>query len=236
METVDWIDLGKTRYDSALKTQRLLHEECWRGRRRDIVIFQQNEPMITCGIDADKEHILWSDARLREAGIAVREVPRGGGVTYHGPGQIVISPLLHFLRYRRTAHLYLRALEETMMRLLGKFGVEALRVDGRSGVFVNSGKNHKPDTPDIIDKTDKIDKIVSVGLSVSHGVTMHGMALNISPDMLHFEAIVACGLQDCGMTSLAALGRDVSYQEARDAWLVEFAETFGAELVPSENF
>jgi lipoate-protein ligase B len=239
METVDWLDFGETRYDRALEIQRTLHEECWRGLRRDIVIFQRNEPMITCGVDADKEHILWSDARLREAGIAVREVPRGGGVTYHGPGQIVISPLLHFLRYRRTAHLYLRALEETMMRLLEKFGIAAIRVDGKSGVFVNSGKSRGSEVPNIIDKTDKIDKIdkiVSVGLSVSHGVTMHGMALNISPDMRHFEAIVACGLHDSGVTSLAALGRDVSYQEARDAWLAEFAETFGAVPVPAENF
>lgn len=134
------ISAARTTYDGALSLQRRAHWECWAGHRRDVLIFQQNGPVITCGIDADKEHILWSGTRLRAAGISVREVPRGGGVTYHGPGQIVISPLLHFLRYRRTAHLYLRALEETMALLLEKFGAEPQRIDGKSGVFVNGDK------------------------------------------------------------------------------------------------
>jgi lipoate-protein ligase B len=193
------------------------------------VIFQRNEPVITCGADAKGDHILWSDSRLTEAGIAVRQVSRGGGVTYHGPGQLVVSPVLHFLRYRGTAHLYLRALEEIMIRLLEKFNVEALRIEGKSGVFVacGNGSGHS--------------KIASAGLSVSHGVTMHGMSLNIDPNMRHFEAIVACGLFDSGVTSLAMLGQCVSYEDARDAWLTEFAGVFGAEVTANsvsdfENF
>ncbi|MDR1021397.1 MAG: lipoyl(octanoyl) transferase LipB [Synergistaceae bacterium] len=215
MDTVDWLDLGEIGYDEALDIQLSLHGKCWRGLRRDIVIFQRNEPLITCGVDSDRDHILWGDSLLREAGIAVREVQRGGGVTYHGPGQIIVSPLLRFTRYCRTAHLYLRALEEVMIRLLGRFGVNAERVCGKSGVFVCCGADGRRD------------KIASAGLSVSHGVTMHGMSLNIDPDMRHFEAIVACGLYESGVTSLAALGCAVSYGQARDAWLEEFAGVFG---------
>jgi lipoate-protein ligase B len=221
MDTVDWLDLGEIGYDEALDIQLSLHGECWRELRRDIVIFQQNEPLITCGVDSDRDHILWGDSLLREAGIAVREVSRGGGVTYHGPGQIIVSPLLHFTRYCRTAHLYLRSLEEVMIRLLAKFGVNAERVCGKSGVFVCGAVGRR-------------DKIASAGLSVSHGVTMHGMSLNIDPDMRHFEAIIACGLYDSGVTSLATLGRAVSYGEARDAWLEEFEDVFGVKADRAE--
>ena len=212
---MEWLDLGTINYDEALLAQQKLHEECWRGLRPDVVLFQQNEPVITCGVDADPRHILWSEPRLREAGIKVKTVSRGGGVAYHGPGQLVVSPVLHFLRYRKTALLYLRALEDVMILLLGHYGVEGRRVEGKSGVFVGN------------------DKIAAVGLACSHSVTMHGMSLNICPDMRHYEAIVACGLHDAGVTSLEALGRDVpSYEKVRDEWLAVFSTVFGIRPEP----
>ena len=219
--SVEWLDLGVIDYDEAFFIQQKLHEECWRGLRPDVVIFQQNEPVITCGIDADPSHILWSEHRLREVGIKVKKVGRGGGVAYHGPGQLVISPVLHFLRYRETAHLYLRSLEDVIIFLLGRQGVEGRRIEGKSGVFVGN------------------DKVAAVGLACSHSVTMHGMSLNIRPNMRHYEAIIACGLWDVGVTSLEALGHQVpSYEKIRDEWLVAFSTVFGLRPEPlkSKNY
>ncbi|MDR3321298.1 MAG: lipoyl(octanoyl) transferase LipB [Synergistaceae bacterium] len=218
MPDVEWLDLGETGYDDALVTQRGLHEECWRGVRPDVLLFQSNEPVITCGVDSEAEHILWDNERLRRAGIKMRSVPRGGGVSYHGPGQIVVSTILHFLRYRRTAHLFLRAIEEVVIRLLGRCGVDGSRIDGKSGVFVGN------------------DKIAAVGLALSHSVMTHGVSLNICPDMRHYGAIVACGLADSGVTSLETLGRAASYDGVRDGFIAEFADVFGATLRPMKNF
>ena len=221
MDPVEWLDLGATGYDEALLVQRKLHGECWRGLRPDVVLFQQNEPVITCGIDADPAHILWSEPRLREAGIKVKKVSRGGGVSYHGPGQLVVSPVLHFLRYRKTAHVYLRALEDVMILLLERYGFEGRRIEGKSGVFVGN------------------DKIAAAGLACSHSVTMHGMSLNVCPDMRHYEAIVACGLHDTGVTSLEALGCETpsheAYEKARDAWLAAFPAVFGVQPEPMKK-
>jgi lipoate-protein ligase B len=218
MPDVEWLDLGERGYDDALLIQRRLHEECWRSARPDVLLFQSSEPVITRGVDSAEEHILWDDERLRLAGIKTRSVPRGGGVSYHGPGQLVASTILHFLRYRSTAHLFLRAIEEAVIRLLGRYGVEGTRIEGKSGVFVGN------------------DKIAAVGLALSHSVTMHGVSLNICPDMRHYDAIIACGLADSGVTSLEALGVSASYGEVRDGLIAEFAEVFGAVLRPMENF
>ena len=218
LNMVEWLDLGTADYDKAFIVQQKLHEDCWKGLRPDVVLFQQNEPVITCGIDADPRHIIWSEPRLREAGIKIKRVSRGGGVTYHGPGQLVVSPVLHFLRYRKTAHLYLSALEDVMILLLARYGVEGRRIEGKSGVFVGN------------------DKIAAVGLACSHSVTMHGMSLNICPDMRYYEAIVACGLQDAGVTSLEALGREApSYEKVRDAWLAAFFVVFGFRPKPMKK-
>ncbi|MDR1966615.1 MAG: hypothetical protein LBQ36_07875, partial [Synergistaceae bacterium] len=98
-ELIEWLDLGEISYDEALEIQTRLHGECWRGAGGDKAIFQQNEPLITCGLDSDPAHVLWSEEHLRGAGIKIRRVKRGGGVSYHGPGQMVASLVCRFLRY-----------------------------------------------------------------------------------------------------------------------------------------
>jgi lipoate-protein ligase B len=216
--TVEWLDLGEINYDDALSIQCELHEACWRNTRPDVLIFQRNEPVITCGADSDQDHILWEDERLQGAGIKKRAVPRGGGVSYHGPGQMVVSTVLHFLRYRKTAHLFLRAVEEVIIRLLNSYGIEGLRIEGKSGVFAGN------------------DKIAAVGLALSHLVTMHGVSLNICPDMNHYDAIIACGLSDTGVTSLELLGRTPPYDEVRDVFISNFADVFEAIPVPMKDY
>jgi lipoyl(octanoyl) transferase len=112
----------------------------------------------------------------------------------------------------------LRAIEEVVIRMLDRYGVAGTRIEGKSGVFVGN------------------DKIASVGLALSHSVTMHGVSLNICPDMNHYEAIIACGLVDTGVTSLELLGIKRSYDDVRDDCISSFAETFDVQLEPVVNF
>jgi lipoyl(octanoyl) transferase len=121
-------------------------------------------------------------------GIDVAYVDRGGDVTYHGPGQLVISPILHLRDYSISVHQYLRNLEETIIRLLHNYGIESQRIPGLSGVWVGS------------------EKIAAVGIAIQHGITRHGISININPDMAHFTYIVPCGIQDRGVTSMEKLG------------------------------
>ena len=215
MRKVGWLDVGLTGYDEAFALQTRLHGEVARRERDDAILFQENYPVITAGQSADFEHLLWSEERLKDEGIALREVSRGGDITCHCPGQLVISPMLHFREYDgiATVHDYLRALEETIIRLLGGLGIEAKRREGMSGVWV------------------KNDKLAAVGVAVSHSVTLHGVSVNVNADLRFFEPIVACGLHGMGVTSLEKQGvRCASLAEVRDAWLSCFEEVYGARM------
>lgn len=213
MRAVGWYDAGLTEYDEAFALQKRLHGEVVRRERDDCVLFQENYPVITAGQSADFAHLLWSRERLEESGIAIREVSRGGDMTCHCPGQLVISPIVHFREYDgiTTALDYIRALEQTIILSLLRLGVEAGRREGMSGVWVQKSK------------------LAAVGVAVSHSVTLHGAAVNASPDLRYFEPIVACGLHGMGVTSLEALGvSGVTLAQIRGLWLESFCEVFGA--------
>ncbi len=215
MRKVGWLDVGLSDYDEAFALQTRLHSEVARRERDDVMLFQENYPVITAGQSADFEHLLWSEERLRNEGIALREVSRGGDITCHCPGQLVISPILHFREYDgiATVHDYLRALEETVIRLLAGFGIEAARREGMSGVWVGN------------------EKLAAVGVAVSHSVTLHGVSINVNADLRCFEPIVACGLHGMGVTSLEKQGvHGLTLAEVRDAWLERFREVFGAHV------
>ncbi len=217
-DRIQWLDAGYIGYDQALGIQLKLHEACWQERRGDAILFQESPPVITLGKSSHRENLLWTTAELDAAGIDVREVGRGGDITYHGPGQLIISPILHFRRFASTALEYLRMLEETVIRLLNGYGVKAGRIGGKTGVWV--GEN----------------KIAAVGVAVSHSVTMHGIAINVCPDMDHFSAIIPCGLQGMGVTSLEALGcGKPPLSDVRDRWLKAFENIFGVEAAKTEG-
>jgi len=217
-DRIQWLDAGYIGYDQALEIQLQLHEACWQERRGDVILFQESPPVITLGKSSHRENLLWTTAELDAAGIEVRDVGRGGDITYHGPGQLIISPILHFRRFASTALGYLRMLEETVIRLLDGYGVKAGRIGGKTGVWVRE------------------DKIAAVGVAVSHSVTMHGIAINVCPDMDHFSAIIPCGLQGMGVTALEALGHGKPpLTEVRGGWLKAFEEIFGVAVVQTEG-
>ena len=164
----------------------------------------------------DRSHVIAPPETLTAHGIDVVEAGRGGDVTYHGPGQLVGYPILDLSPDRRDVHRYVRDIEQAMIDAAAAFGVEAGRVPGLTGAWVEG------------------EKLAAIGVRVSRWITSHGFALNVATDLTHFGYIVPCGIHDRGVTSLGRLlGRDVPLQAVEDAVVQAFSAVFGR--VPVER-
>jgi lipoate-protein ligase B len=177
--------IGRSEYDAALALQRRLHRLRVTGEIPDVVVVTEHSPVITLGRNAVEGNVLAPRSLLREKGIPVVRVERGGDVTFHGPGQIVIYPVVDLRASRFGVSDYVWALEEAAITVLARYRVEASRRTGFPGVWAGAAK------------------IASVGVFVSRWVTMHGMAINIDVDLAGFDLIQPCGLEGVHMTSLA---------------------------------
>lgn len=218
MRTVLHADLGRIAYGPALALQRRLHALRREGWIPDVVLSLEHTPVITIGRQGDEGHILAPPEELARHEVEVYPVERGGDVTYHGPGQLVLYPILHLREAGLDLHRYVWNLEEVMIRAARRFGVEADRRPGFPGAWHGSGK------------------LGSVGVHVRGWVTIHGLALNVDlhPDL--FPLIVPCGIAGARAVSLSTLvGRPVSVAAARDAALAAFADVFGANLLPVDG-
>ena len=215
--TLEVSRLGRVEYARALDLQADLVRCRAAGEIPDQLLLLEHPHVLTLGSSARRDHVLASDAQLRERGIDLFEAGRGGDVTYHGPGQLVGYPILRLGPERRDLHRYLRDLEEVLIRVLAAFGVPAERSDGLTGVWTGGRK------------------IAAIGIRVSSGwVTSHGFALNVEPDLGYFATIVPCGIHDREVTSLAeCTGSSVSMAAVEDAVVSTFAEVFSREAVPA---
>jgi len=176
--------LGLLDYQKAWDLQRELVGKRRKKEINDTLLLVEHLPLFTIGRRGSSRNILVSDKSLKEKGISIYEVDRGGDITYHGPGQIIGYPILDLNEHGRDVHLMLRHLEEVIIRLLSDYGVEALRLPGYTGVWV--GK----------------EKIAAIGIGVRHWITFHGFCLNVNPDLNYFALINPCGLKGKGVTSL----------------------------------
>ncbi|HID87211.1 MAG TPA: lipoyl(octanoyl) transferase LipB [Anaerolineae bacterium] len=207
------LNLGLEPYDRALELQHRLVAARKEGRGEDVLILLEHPPVITLGRRADESHITASPELLARLGIRVYRVERGGDVTYHGPGQIVGYPILDLRGHRQDVGWYVHSLEEVIIRALADFGVVAQRVEGAVGVWVGDGK------------------IAAIGARIESWVTYHGFALNVDPDLRHFDLIVPCGIRDKGITSMRrVLGKPVDLEVVRRRLAQRFGEVFGVTL------
>jgi len=183
------------------------------GRENELVWLIEHPPLYTAGTSARPEQLL-------EARFPVFESGRGGQMTYHGPGQRVAYVMLDLHRRGPDVRRFVATIEEWIIRTLAAFNVRGERREDRIGVWVR-----RPDKGDGYE-----DKIAAIGIRVSHWVTLHGMALNVEPDLTHFAGIVPCGVREqrFGVTSLADLGMLVSMAEVDMVLRREFAALFGA--------
>ncbi|MCC6628388.1 MAG: lipoyl(octanoyl) transferase LipB [Chloroflexi bacterium] len=182
--------LGRLDFAEAWALQRALAVARRERPTPDLLLLVEHPPTITIGRSGSERHLLAGAAELAAIGATVIAVDRGGDITYHGPGQLVAYPIIDLHSRGRDIHRYLRLLEEAVIRALADVGVAASRLPPHTGVWVGE------------------EKIAAIGVKVSRGVTLHGLALNIDPDLSHFDAIVPCGIHDKGVTSVArVLGR-----------------------------
>jgi lipoyl(octanoyl) transferase len=213
-----WIDLGRIAYRPAFAFQEKLHAQRLAGTTGDVILFQENDPVITMGRTGGNDNVLVTEAELQRRGIEVVEVNRGGDVTYHGPGQLVVSPIIRLHDRLDSIRRYLRQLEAVVINLLANYGIAGDRIEGESGVWVGN------------------DKIAAVGIAIRNGITLHGTAINIHPDLSHFSLIVPCGLGHRGVTSLHELGvTHSSLPQVRNDFLSAFSAVFEAPVVASHK-
>ena len=207
------LELGTVDYREAWALQQRLVERRREGLVGDTVVLLEHPPVYTLGRRASTANVLLDERQLADAGIDLVPVDRGGDVTYHGPGQLVAYPVLRLAGQRHVVD-FVRALEQVAIGALARLGVRGTRRDGLTGVWVER------------------EKVVAIGVRVGiGGVTSHGLALNVAPDLSHFGGIVPCGLATEGVTSLEALGVDADMRTAQDAVRQALAETFAATLI-----
>jgi lipoyl(octanoyl) transferase len=209
--------LGVVDYAAALELQQELVEARRSGTIPDTLLLLEHPPVITLGVKTRGKptNVVASPDELARQGVEVFETGRGGDVTYHGPGQLVGYPILDLSPHRRDVHRYVRDLEEALIGAVGAFGIEAHRVSGLTGIWSGSAGQEE--------------KLAAIGVRISRWITSHGFALNVAPDLRHFQLIVPCGIADRGVTSMEQLlGRPVPMTDVEDAVAGAMAEVFAA--------
>jgi lipoyl(octanoyl) transferase len=210
---VEWLIADRpVAYAEALAVMDARVEQIAAGAAPELVWLLEHPPLYTAGTSADRADVL-------EARFPVFEAGRGGQMTYHGPGQRVAYAMLDLKRRGPDVRRFVATLEEWLIRTLAAFNVRGERREDRVGVWVR-----RPDKGEGYE-----DKIAAIGIRVRHWVTLHGVALNIEPDLSHFSGIVPCGVHEnrYGVTSLADLGHIVSMAEVDVAMRAAFEELFG---------
>ena len=186
---------GLVEYEQALQLQRNLHSEIAESQRPNTLLLLQHPPVFTAGrrtLESEKP----------TDGSTVIDVDRGGKITFHGPGQIVGYPIVK-LKNPNDVVGFVRELETSLIAVCKEFGIDAQRYCERSGVWIRDDRGDR--------------KIAAIGIRVARGVTMHGFALNVNPDLSYFDRIIPCGISDAEVTSMAKeLGREISIPEVEN--------------------
>ncbi len=206
--------LGLIDYAQALDMQIRVCELKKRGFREDVLFLLEHPPTITLGRNGDWHHLLVSDAALRSRGIVRYATDRGGDITFHGPGQLVGYPILQLDKTERDVHRLMRNLEESLIRLLASYGIEASREKGLTGVWTRAGK------------------IAAMGIHISRWITRHGFALNVDTDLSSFDLIVPCGITGRAVASMKSLlNRSLDLMEVSEKYAAEFGAVFSRRIV-----
>jgi lipoyl(octanoyl) transferase len=203
-------DLGSTRYADAWDLQKKVFNARKEGIIPDILLFTEHHHVYTLGKGTDANHLLAGEDELRNKGIDVFEIDRGGDITYHGPGQLVGYPIIDLNDHYLDIHRYLRDIEEVLIQSLMEIGIDGSRSEGYTGVWTGA------------------DKIAAIGVKVSRWITMHGFALNVNTDLLLFDRIIPCGIFHKGITSIQQeMGMPADMEEIKKIIMKNFAEIFG---------
>ena len=211
------IDLGLIDYQPAWDQQALIFNEILEVKKTNrllppdqqhptanYLLFCEHPHVYTLGKSGDVNHLLAGDSQLAQLRATFISTNRGGDITYHGPGQIIVYPIVDLENFFTDIHQYMRTLEEAVILVLKKFSIAAGRIQGLTGVWLDEGNSTKAR------------KICALGVKTSRWVTMHGLAFNVNPDLSYFNHIVPCGIIDKAVTSLEKeLGHSVHMEEVK---------------------
>lgn len=182
------------------------------------LLFVEHPHVYTLGKSGDEHNMLANEDKLKEINATFVKTNRGGDITYHGFGQIVGYPILDLDNFKSDIHLYMRNLEEVIIRVIAEYGLKGERSVGETGVWLDVGKPYAR-------------KICALGVKTSRWVTMHGFALNVNTDLRYFEYIIPCGIKDKAVTSLKReLEHEVDVEKVKEKIRKHFQDVFEAEL------
>ncbi len=208
-QTLKIIDWGPSAYTQSVNNQiDLVNAKKADPSSPDLLIFTEHSPVFTIGSRTGAEsHLLWDQQTLKDRGIEVHKTNRGGDITYHGPGQLIIYPILSL--HKRDLADYLRKLEIVIIRVLQSFEIDAGTREGKTGIWIEDRK------------------ICAIGVAVKSWITYHGLALNINPDLSHFQGIIPCGITDGYVTSLQnEISTLPEKKLIKERFVVEFKSVF----------
>lgn len=179
------------------------------------LLFCQHPHVYTLGKSGKKDHLLLSEAELAQKKAVFYKINRGGDITYHGPGQIVVYPILDLEQFFTDIHQYMRYLEEAVIKTIAVFGLKGERLKGMTGVWLDPGKSNER-------------KICALGVKASRWVTMHGIGFNVNTNLDYFSNIVPCGIEDKAVTSMQKeIGSSLDLMEVQSILLQELKDLFG---------
>ncbi|MEG1370886.1 MAG: lipoyl(octanoyl) transferase LipB [Mucinivorans sp.] len=217
---VEKIDVGRMSYIEAWAMQRERFDALIAHRQASALIFVEHPHVYTLGKSGVENNLLINASFLEKIGATFVHVDRGGDITYHGPGQMVVYPILDLVALNISLRDYIYRLEESIIGTLAEFGITAGRSVGATGVWIDNTR-----------------KIAAIGVRASHSVTMHGAALNVTTDLNYFSHINPCGFTDRGVSSIAAemarYGREdgVKMQDVKDVFCRKFTEQFACKII-----
>lgn len=227
-DKIEVIDFGLRDYKDVLTMQQnlfeqLVNEKITNKKGKEYLLIGEHFPVITLGRRANEKNILISEEILKNNGIDIYHIGRGGDVTYHCPGQLIVYPILDLTRHRLGVKDYVDFLEETVIRLIKRYKIKGEKVEGATGVWIEKGAKEER-------------KICAIGIKCSHFCTMHGLALNVTSDLSGFSFINPCGFHDKGVTSMER-ETSITFEEGKELDMKkikkEFTEIFLNLITPN---
>lgn len=229
-------DLGLRDYEKVWQYQTDIHQRLIAQKRMESPQFKHKHTLILCehphvytlGKSGKEEHLIMPESELSNIQASFYRINRGGDITYHGPGQLVAYPILDLDQLFTDVHLYVRLLEESIIEVLKEYKIEAGRIEGLTGVWIEP-------------ETNKARKICAIGVHLSRWVSLHGLAFNVNADLNYFNHIIPCGIasQNKSVTSMhIELGRSVQMQEIKTIFIEKFVKLFelSIEKIEYETF
>ncbi len=207
------LDLGRNPYKETWDFQKKLHNRRYKGEIPDTLILVEHPHVYTLGKNAQENNLIAGSQFLKNKGVEVVDVDRGGDITYHGPGQIVGYPIFNLKDHDIGIKKYVDQVEAVMIQTCADYDITAERISGLTGVWVGTNK------------------IAAIGIRVSKWTTYHGFALNVETDLSLFRGIVPCGIVDKGVTRMCDLNENAEMKSVKERVIAHFQQVFGFDTI-----